>query len=178
MELKKIALKIWLPGLAIISLGLIANTAVAALGSFPLTGANPHVASNVMRSAAEMKASTVLQADAASTPSSANPAYSVNVVTLSSGTVVREYVATASNTVFAVSWTGGLQPSYKDILGSYSERYLKPSGSDVIGVAGLSQRSLSAPDLMVRSFGHMGHFSGYAWLPAEVPAGVSLFQLQ
>jgi hypothetical protein len=179
MELKKKTLKTRFMGLAIaVSIAFIANTAVAALGGLPLNGANPHVASNVMRSAAVMAASTASQAPAAnSSSSSANAAYSVNTVTLNSGTVVQEFVATSSGTVFALTWKGQMEPSFVDILGAYSERYLKPSGADVIR-AGLSQRSLSSPDLVVGSFGHSGRFNGFAYLPAAVPPGVSLFQLQ
>ncbi len=130
-------------GMAIaISIGFAANTAVAALGGIPLTGANPHVTSNVMKAAAVRKASMASQATAAT--SQANAAYSVNVVTLNSGTMVREFVATSSDTVFAVAWSGPWLPNFADILGTYSERYLKPSGSDVIRVGGLSQRGLSS----------------------------------
>jgi hypothetical protein len=164
-------------GLAVVvSIGLAANTAVAALGGFPLTGSNPHVTSNVMKAAALMNASTASQATAAA--SSANTPYSVNVVTLKSGTVVREFVATSSNTVFAVIWNGPRQPDFVDILGAYSKRYLQPSGSDVIRVGGLSQRGLSSSDLAVQSFGRLGRFKGYAYLRSAVPAGVSLSELQ
>jgi hypothetical protein len=165
-------------GLAVIvGIAFTANTAVAALGDYPLTGANPHVASNVMKAAVVMKAATVLQANAAS--ASTNTPYSVNVVTLNSGTVVREFVATSSQKVFALIWNGPRVPNYRDILGVYSERYLsKPSDSDVVYVGGFSHRSLSSPDLVVQSFGHFGGFHGSAVLPREIPAGVSLSELQ
>lgn len=177
MEIYNKVLTAGLIGLAVAAgIGFTANTAVAALGDFPLTGANPHVASNVMSAAAVMKAATVLQANA-STPS-ANAPYSVNVITLNSGTVVREYVAPSSQKVFALSWNGPKAPNYVDILGAYSDRYLRPSGGDVIRVGGLSQRSLTSPDLVVQSTGHMGRFSGCAYLPLEIPAGVSLSELQ
>jgi hypothetical protein len=177
MEAKNKALKAEFIGLAIAAgIGFTANTAEAALGDFPLTAANPHVASNVMSAAAVMRAATVLQASAAT--SSANDLFRVNVITLNSGTVVREYVAPSSQKVFALSWNGPKPPNYVDILGAYSDRYLKPSGSDVVRVGGLSQRSLSSPDLVVQSTGHMGRFSGCAYLPLEIPAGVSLSELQ
>jgi hypothetical protein len=161
---------------AAISIGFIANTACAALGGAPMTGANPHVASNVMKAAAVVKASTASQITAPGAP--ANALYSVNIVTLNSGTVVHEFVATSSNTVFAVSWSGTRAPNFADILGTYSERYLKPSGSDLIRVGGLRQRTLSSSDLVVQSFGHAGQFNGCAYLPSAVPAGVSLSELQ
>ncbi|CAB3754150.1 DUF2844 domain-containing protein [Paraburkholderia solisilvae] len=177
METGKRSLKWRFVGLAaVVSIGFAANAAVAALGGFPLTGANPHVTSNVMKAAALVQTSTPSQAAAAA--SSANALYSVNVVVLKSGTVVHEYVATSSNTVFAVIWNGPRQPNFADILGAYSTRYLTPSGLDVIRVGGLSQRGLSSPDLVVQSFGRMGRFKGYAYLPSAVPPGVSLTELQ
>jgi hypothetical protein len=161
---------------AAIGIGLIANTAFAALGGSPLSGANPHVASNVMNAAAVVKASTASQLTPAN--ASANPLYSVNIVTLKSGTVVHEFVSTSSNTVFAASWSGPRLPNFADILGTYSERYLKPSGSDLVRIGGLRQRTLSSSDLVVQSFGHAGQFNGCAYLPLAVPAGVSLSELQ
>jgi hypothetical protein len=177
METEKKALAIRSIGLAVVaSLGFTANAANAELGGFPLTGSNPRVAANVMQSAAVIKAETASQTAPAAP--SVNGAYKVNVVTLNSGTVVREFVATSSNTVFAVAWSGPRPPNLVDILGPYSARYLKPSGSDVIHAGSLSQRSLSSQDLIVQSFGHPGRFSGNAWLPLAIPPDVSLSELQ
>lgn len=177
MEIENKVLTARLIGFAVaVCIGFAANTAVAALGSFPLTGADPHVASNVMREATVLKAATGSQANAA-TPS-ANALYRVNVVTLNSGTVVREFVATSSGNVFALTWEGPQTPNYAAILGSYSERYLRPAGKDVIRVGGVSETSLSSPDLVVQSMGHLGHFHGCAYLPQEFPDGLSVSDLQ
>lgn len=165
-------LKSALMGLSAV-LSLFASSAFAGLGSLPMSGADHHVTSAVRLSARAMAQATV--------PSSATPvevdAYSVNNVTLDSGTVVREFVATSNNQVFAVSWTGPCLPHFDDILGNYSTRYLKPSSSDAVKSAGLGQRSLTSPDLVVQSFGRFGQFSGYAYLPSAIPTGVSVTQL-
>ncbi|MFC0400196.1 DUF2844 domain-containing protein [Paraburkholderia rhizosphaerae] len=177
MNEEKNALRTRFIGLAVVvSFGLTAHPALASLGSFPLNGANVHVSSNVMKSAAVVKEETASQT-VATTPSP-TAAYTVNVVILNSGTVVHEFVAASSDTVFAVTWSGPQQPDFVDILGTYSERYLKPSGADAIHAVGLNQRSLNASDLVVQSFGHPGRFKGYAYLPSAVPAGVSLSKLQ
>jgi hypothetical protein len=172
-------------GLSVALSGCFAvHTAFAALGGSPLTGADPHVASSVMTHAAEAKALTASQVSAtdaasAAAAAAAHAAYSVNVVTLTTGTVVREFVATSSNTVFALTWSGSRPPNFADILGPYADRYLKkPAGADVIRVGGLRQRGLSSSDLVVESFGHYGQFSGYAYLPSAVPAGLSLTDIQ
>ena len=150
--------------------------ALAALGSYPLSGANRHVTASAMVSARAMVQANAGSATQAS--ASANAAYSENVVTLDSGTVVHEFVATATNTVFAVSWKGPRLPNFNDILGTYATRYLNPMGSDVVQSRGLTQRGLQASDLVVQSFGRLGQFSGFAYLPSAVPAGVSLSELQ
>jgi hypothetical protein len=156
---------------AALCLSVASTSAFAALGSSPMTGANNHVAASQMLSAHVM-------AQASASAAAQNPAYSVNNVTLDSGTVVREFVATSTNEVFAVSWKGPRLPNFKDILGTYAPRYLTPTGADVVKSGGLGQRSLSASDLVVQSLGRLGQFSGYAYLPSAVPAGVSLSELQ
>jgi hypothetical protein len=143
--------------------------AFAALGSYPLSAADPHVETTV-RAVAHAAAQTAAQAS--------NAAYSVNEVTLDSGTVVREFVATSNNTVFAVSWNGPRLPNFRNIFGTYATRYLDPTGTDIQRSVGLGQRGLSASDLVVQSFGRLGRFSGYAYLPAAIPAGVALTDLQ
>jgi hypothetical protein len=150
--------------------------AFAALGSYPMSGADHHVTASAMVSAHAMVQAKAGSAAQASVP--ANAAYSENVVTLDSGTVVHEFVATATNTVFAVSWKGPRLPNFNDILGTYATRYLKPTGSDVVQSRGLSGHGLQASDLVVQSYGRLGQFSGFAYLPSAIPAGVSLSELQ
>lgn len=146
----------------------------AALGSLPLTGATQHVAASVMAAA-----QVTQTAKSASSTSTANAQYTVNSVTLDSGTVVREFVATSSNIVFALTWDGPAKPNFREILGDSFSRFVAPSGTESgLQVGGTSQRTLSASDLVARSFGHAGHFRGYAYLPALIPAGVPLSNLQ
>lgn len=148
--------------------------AFAALGGFPMTGASHRVTASSMMAA---KAATSSSTAAASTTTTSS-AYTENVVTLDSGTVVHEFVATATNLVFKVTWSGPRLPNFQDILGSYSARYLTPSATSNVAPRGLGHSGLSASDLVVQSFGRLGHFYGYAYLPSAVPAGVDPSQLQ
>jgi hypothetical protein len=109
----------------------------------------------------------------------ATTAYNVNELTLASGTIVREYVA--SDVVFAVSWRGPFMPDLRSLFGTANfDRYT----SGVVAArksAGMVRRgpvAVGDTQLVVVSGGHMRAFAGYAYLPALLPAGVSLSEIQ
>jgi hypothetical protein len=100
--------------------------------------------------------------------STTQSAYSVHLMTLPSGTLVREYVA-RNGIVFGVAWEGPTLPDLKSILGTSFDVY----------VAATAKRrgtplAVSSSDLVVYSGGHLRAFSGYAYLPQAVPAGVDV----
>jgi hypothetical protein len=93
--------------------------------------------------------------------------YSVHILQLPSGTVVNEYVDDATGTVFGVAWRGPAMPDLKQLLGVHYADYIqnlhaKPGPAFV-----------EMPGLVVRSSGHMRAFSGSAYLPRQLPKGVS-----
>ena len=98
------------------------------------------------------------------------PGYGVHELFLPSGTVVREFT-TSSNTVFAVTWQGPFKPDLRQLLGEHFER-LVAAGQRPHG----DHRSLKVheSDLVIESAGRMRSFTGRAYLPALVPAGVSI----
>jgi hypothetical protein len=98
--------------------------------------------------------------------SSVQAAYTVHAITLPSGTVVREYVGT-SGIVFGVAWDGPTLPDLKTMLGTGFERFANASPT-----RGAGPLAVSASDLVVYSSGHLRAFSGHAYLPQAVPAGV------
>jgi hypothetical protein len=84
---------------------------------------------------------------------------------LDSGTVLHEFVD-ANGTVFAVAWSGPFLPDLRELLGpSFSA--LK----DGAAKGRSSALSISRPDLVLVSAGHMGGFEGRAWLPPKLPTG-------
>lgn len=93
--------------------------------------------------------------------------YSVNTLQLPSGTVVNEYVGDAAGTVFGVAWRGPVMPDLKQLLGVHFAAYIQNLH------ARLGPASVDLPDLVVRSDGHMRAFSGMAYLPKQLPKGVS-----
>lgn len=107
-------------------------------------------------------------ADASST--SAKAAYTVHEIPTSSGTVVREFVATDGR-VFAVVWSGPTVPDLRQLLGENFAAYTAPQAS---GPRTHVHRTITRGDLVVQSSGHMRAFSGRAYLASLVPAGVAI----
>jgi hypothetical protein len=129
----------------------------------------PVAAQGVMRSASN---------SATSSSASQSTSYSVRATTLGNGTVVREYLAT-DGTVFGIAWHGPQMPDLTNLLGSYFPQYV--AGMKAVRAARGGARGPVAVDqsnLVVRSGGHMGGFSGQAWLPPALPAGVSGADIQ
>ena len=108
--------------------------------------------------------------------STANPTadYSVQTLQLPSGTVVHEY-ASATGTVFAVTWSGPSLPDLSTVLGAYLSDYVAAAAApyhDHHHVA------ISSTDLVVQSSGRMGSFSGRAYVPSLLPPNVSASDIQ
>jgi hypothetical protein len=96
--------------------------------------------------------------------------YDVDVLTADSGLVIREYL-TRSGTVFAVTWQGPVLPDLPQLLAGYFARYddalkQRPQAGTQ------AQVHVAQQELVVQSAGHMRAFSGRAYLPQLVPAGV------
>jgi hypothetical protein len=144
---------------AVLAADLAALTpAYAALGSAPTYAAS----TGATRTASLAQAST---SNAAS--------YTVNETTLSSGTVVSEYVS-AGNTVFGLSWRGPTIAPLQTLLGSYFPSYVQ--GLAAVHTAnggGHGPAAVHQSALVVETGGHMGAFYGRAYLPQALPQGVS-----
>ncbi|MBU3899809.1 MAG: DUF2844 domain-containing protein [Gammaproteobacteria bacterium] len=145
-----------------LALSASAFAASAALGQPPgVAGAN---AAASAPSAVKMQALTA---------TAANSAYTVHETTLESGTIVREY-ATPAGVVFAVSWQGPVLPDLSALLGPYFKTFkLEAERIRLSGRRGGSL-SIAHTDLVIHSGGRMRDFSGHAYAPALVPAGVKI----
>ncbi len=101
------------------------------------------------------------------------PGYRVHTMQLPSGTVLREY-ATVAGTVFAVAWSGPTIPNLQQILGGYYPAFMSGARASRTGHHHLQIRR---EDFVMQSSGHMRAFTGRAYLPQVIPAGVSLDEL-
>jgi hypothetical protein len=103
----------------------------------------------------------------ASTPMGA---YTMHTLTLANGGVVREY-ANASGAVFAVAWRAPGRPDLQQLLGDN----FATLQADNVRTGPRLRRPLRVQrdSLVVHSGGHPGGFWGLAYLPQQLPAGVS-----
>jgi hypothetical protein len=99
--------------------------------------------------------------------SSGSVAYTQVERKLDSGIVVREFLDEAG-TVFAVAWAGPFLPDLKEILGTHFDAFVQDAGK----ARGRTSRIVvKRNDVVIVSGGHMGSFTGKAWIPAQLPAG-------
>jgi hypothetical protein len=104
---------------------------------------------------------------------SASSAYAVHTTVLDTGTTVQEYT-TPGGVVFAVGWQGPVLPRLDALLGNYFAEFTRGAhatrGQRSVG----TPLNLESPELVVRSSGRMGRFSGHVIAPSLVPNGVSI----
>jgi len=102
----------------------------------------------------------------------ASPAgsYTVHEITLPSGTLVRQY-ASPAGLVFAVSWKGPFMPDLQQILGAHFQTLVALQKQQ--SLAGHRSISHHAADLVIESGGRPRSFTGRAYLPGSLPAGVA-----
>jgi hypothetical protein len=91
------------------------------------------------------------------------------------GLVVHEY-STRQGQVFAVTWRGPFKPDLRQLLGTHFAAYQDATSHPRAGSHNVF--ALTRSDLVIESTGRMRSFQGLAYLPALVPAGVSVQELQ
>ena len=124
--------------------------------------------------------STSVQSDATElhgvVKSAARELYDIQDISAENEMHVREFL-NREGVVFALSWSGPVLPSLQGLLGPHFIEY-------TTALAGMShpglQRSVQValPGLVVESGGHMRAYSGRAYLPNLIPAGVLLAELR
>jgi hypothetical protein len=100
--------------------------------------------------------------------------YTVHEFTTPDSTTLREFVG-ADGVVFAVSWQGPLLPDLRTLLGKHFQSL---QSADRMRPATHSKLLLESPDLVIHSEGRLRAFSGQAYLPQLLPAGVAVAELR
>jgi hypothetical protein len=154
--------------------GLIANVRKCVLTSAVLAAAlSPCIAE-----AGLGQPESTVQADAVqlkgSIKATEHAGYRVQEIQLPSGTLVREFVGSGGN-VFAVAWSGPTVPNLRQTLGQYFDNFVAAAQAKH---ADHHHLQIQQSDLVVQAGGHMRAFSGRAYLPQAVPAGVSIGDLR
>ena len=94
--------------------------------------------------------------------------------TVTATTLLREFVA-ANGNVFAVAWSGPFMPNLRQAMGKYFDSYVAAPRSTI---SDRKHLQVSTPELVVQASGHTRAFAGRAYLPAAIPAGFNLGDLQ
>jgi hypothetical protein len=92
-------------------------------------------------------------------------------------TVVREYVSPAGK-VFAVTWQGPMLPNMRQLLGPYFQQFADAVQSEASASRARRPLNIVQPDFVVQLNGHPRSFSGRAYLPQMLPAGVQAGDIQ
>ncbi|BCF88009.1 DUF2844 domain-containing protein [Paraburkholderia largidicola] len=93
------------------------------------------------------------------------------------GTTINEY-ATRDGLIFACAWQGPTMPDLTRILGPYAERYRANAAAQFNATGHLHASRVEQPDVIIEAGGQMRSYVGRAWLPAALPADVSLVDLR
>jgi hypothetical protein len=99
--------------------------------------------------------------------------FALHEIRSSSGTMIREYV-NSSGTVFAVAWDGPWLPDLRQVLGDQFDRYQAAMQSRQHARTGRGAVVIDEQGLVVQMSGHPRAFTGRAYLPGLLPAGVQL----
>jgi hypothetical protein len=92
------------------------------------------------------------------------------------GTTINEY-ATSTGKIFAYTWSGPTSPDLRQLLGTHFSDY--QSGAALArGQSGLHAGRVAQSGFVVEAGGRMRGYTGRAWLPDAVPAGVSIDDLR
>lgn len=129
----------------------------------------PPTACAALGGAVEPAAPGQVKVRAAARPDGAQASYTIHERQTEAGTTVREY-ADANGTVFAVRWDGPAKPDVRRLLGNYFSEYTTAANE---GRGTLRRAGVERNGLVVRSGGRLRAFSGLAYLPAALPAGVT-----
>lgn len=107
---------------------------------------------------------------------SENASYRVSELQTELGVTIRQY-ETISGTVFAVTWHGPFKPDLRQLLGSHFESYSSAPRAPA-ALRGRAARIVVPGGAVVQSEGRSRSFSGYAYLPTLMPAGMSVDDLR
>jgi hypothetical protein len=94
----------------------------------------------------------------------------------SDSVTLREYVA-PNGIIFAVAWNGLIHPDLAPLLGSYGGEYrtaLRHSPRE----PGRRNHKVETNQIIVEKWGHMRNLQGRAYVPALIPAGVSIDEIE
>lgn len=100
--------------------------------------------------------------------------YTVQEFASGSGTV-REFVS-LSGIVFAIAWNGLVHPDLTTLLGAYNAEY-QSALKQTVRKRGVRRHQVISDQVIVEKWGHMRNLQGRAYLPALIPSGVNINEI-
>lgn len=100
--------------------------------------------------------------------------YTVQEFASGSGTI-REYIS-PSGLVFAISWNSLVHPDLSTLLGTYSAEY-QNALKQTVRKRGVRRQQVISNQVIVEKWGHMRDLRGRAYLPALIPSGVDINEI-
>jgi hypothetical protein len=143
----------------------LCNQAIAALGDVRPSARAQFSSDSATRSVSS------LQTDSSDLINSER--FSKREVALETGTIVVEYMDSGGR-VFAISWAGPVLPPLNQWLGAYYSLFSEAVALDSRPSSLGTPLGVTTDKLVVKSRGRMRNFSGYAYVPAWVPAGLRI----
>jgi hypothetical protein len=148
---------------------------IAALcGALLIAAAGPGIARAALGEPEASVPTDVAQLQGSIKASTDRGTFRIHEIQMPSGTVLREFVS-LDGIVFAVAWNGPYMPNLRQALGRYFDSYVAAAKLNHMDRKHLQ---INQPDLVVQAAGHMRAFSGRAYLPAALPSGFNLGDLQ
>jgi hypothetical protein len=101
--------------------------------------------------------------------------FQIQQIVSDNGMQVREFLS-STGVVFAVTWQGPVMPNLRQLLGAQFPLYAAALAAQQRPGLHRAVR-VATPELVVESDGHLRAYVGRSYLPAMIPAGVSIRDL-
>jgi len=102
--------------------------------------------------------------------------YTIHEIRISTGTYVREFVST-EGFVFGVSWEGPIVPELQQFLGAHFQQYSVALHAEKSRFLSRRPLHIHLNDLVFENGGHVGAYSGRAYVPQALPLYVSITEI-
>ena len=102
---------------------------------------------------------------------SSGDSYTLHEIQTPTGVAVKEYASPVGR-VFAVTWKGPFHPDLRQLLGPYYDEYVQAVRTQRTQRGGRGPILIQHPGLVIQVSGHLRSFTGRAYIPQRLPAGM------
>jgi hypothetical protein len=102
---------------------------------------------------------------------SSGNSYTLHEIQTPTGVAIKEYASPVGQ-IFAVTWKGPFHPDLRQLLGPYYDDYVQSVRTQRAQRAGRGPILIQQAGLVVEVSGHLRSFTGRAYIPQQLPAGM------